>query len=107
MLRLTTWSTLLAAAFLLAGGCGSGSSQPASAPAVQAAPDPVLPEFKVKGLDGREHSLAETRGRVVLLDLFATWCPPCRLEIPHFVELQQKYAGRLQVVGLCYDQAPV
>src|SRR5206468_7629887 len=46
------------------------------------------------------------RGKVVLLDFWATWCDPCREEIPHFVELQQKYGAReLQIIGVSMDDS--
>ncbi|NTV51904.1 MAG: TlpA family protein disulfide reductase [Candidatus Firestonebacteria bacterium] len=96
--------------FLLA-GCRPGGHQPesgvttnTSAPAAVAADAQVFPDFKVKGFDNQEISLSQYRGKIVILDLFATWCPPCRMEIPHFVALQQAYAGKLAVVGLSYDQ---
>jgi len=65
---------------------------------------PLFPDFTVKGFDGTEKALKDYRGKIVILDLFATWCPPCRMEIPHFVELQEKYKDILAVVGLSYDQ---
>jgi len=67
------------------------------------APDFTLPQF-----DGRQQlSLSSYRGKVVLLDFWATWCVPCREETPHFVELQQKYAERgLQIVGVSMDDSP-
>lgn len=52
-------------------------------------------------LDGRRASLADYRGEVVVLDFYATYCPPCREEIPHLVELQRRYGPRgFKVVGL-------
>ena len=89
-------------------GCQPDGGKPtASVPAVatgNAAAQKIFPDFKIKGFDDREVSLASYRGKVVILDLFATWCPPCRQEIPHFVELQQAYRGKVAVVGLSFDQ---
>jgi thiol-disulfide isomerase/thioredoxin len=65
-------------------------------------PDPA-PEFKLTGLDGKTVSLAGARGKVVLLNFWATWCGPCRTEVPDLVELQTKYKDRLQVIGLVID----
>ena len=65
-------------------------------------PDPA-PEFAVKGIDGSTVNLAAARGKVVLLNFWATWCGPCRMEVPDLVELQKKYQDRLQVIGLVID----
>ena len=52
-------------------------------------------------LDGRRESLADYQGRVLVLDLYATYCPPCREEIPQLISLQRRYEGRgLKVIGL-------
>ena len=67
-------------------------------------PDPA-PEFAVKGIDGGTVNLAAARGKVVLLNFWATWCGPCRMEVPDLVELQKKYQDRLQVIGLVIDDA--
>jgi thiol-disulfide isomerase/thioredoxin len=67
-------------------------------------PDPA-PEFAVKEIDGSTVNLAAMRGKVVLLNFWATWCGPCRMEVPDLVELQKKYEGRLQVIGLVVDDA--
>jgi cytochrome c biogenesis protein CcmG/thiol:disulfide interchange protein DsbE len=64
------------------------------------------PDFSLPQLDGQELRLSSYRGKVVLLDFWATWCDPCREEIPHFVELQQKYGSRgLQVIGVSMDDS--
>ena len=71
---------------------------------------PLAPEFTLPQLNGQQVSLSSYRGRIVLLDFWATWCVPCREETPHFVELQQKYGERgLQVIGVSMDDslAPV
>ena len=65
-------------------------------------PDPA-PEFKLSGFDGKPVTLADSRGKVILLNFWATWCGPCRAEIPDLVELQNKYKDRLQILGLVVD----
>jgi thiol-disulfide isomerase/thioredoxin len=65
-------------------------------------PDPA-PDFKLDTLEGKPLSLAEYRNKVILLNFWATWCGPCRAEIPDLVELQNKYKDRLQIIGLVVD----
>jgi cytochrome c biogenesis protein CcmG/thiol:disulfide interchange protein DsbE len=65
-------------------------------------PDPA-PDFKLTGLDGKPVTLAGSHGKVILLNFWATWCGPCRAEIPDLVELQNKYKDRLQILGLVVD----
>jgi peroxiredoxin len=61
-------------------------------------------DFTLRDLAGKTHSLADWRGKVVLLNFWATWCPPCRREIPLFIELQRRYAKQgLQIVGISVD----
>jgi cytochrome c biogenesis protein CcmG/thiol:disulfide interchange protein DsbE len=60
----------------------------------------AAPEFKLETLDGKPLSLADYQGKVILLNFWATWCGPCRAEIPDLVELQDKYKDRLQIIGL-------
>lgn len=68
---------------------------------------PLAPDFTLPQLDGPQLSLSSYRGKVVLLDFWATWCVPCREETPHFVELQQKYGDRgLQIIGVSMDDSP-
>jgi thiol-disulfide isomerase/thioredoxin len=63
----------------------------------------AAPEFKLDALDGKPLSLAAARGKVVLLNFWATWCGPCRAEIPDLIALQQKYKDQLQIIGLTVD----
>src|SRR5467141_670819 len=63
----------------------------------------LAPEFKLSGLDGKPVTLAGARGKVILLNFWATWCGPCRAEIPDLVELQNKYKDHLQILGLVVD----
>ena len=65
-------------------------------------PDPA-PDFAAKGMDGKTVSLGAAQGKVVLLNFWATWCGPCRLEVPDLVELQTRYKDQLQVIGLVVD----
>jgi thiol-disulfide isomerase/thioredoxin len=65
-------------------------------------PDPA-PEFKLKDLAGKELNLEASRGKVILLNFWATWCGPCREEIPELIALQARYKDRLQIIGLVVD----
>jgi thiol-disulfide isomerase/thioredoxin len=67
----------------------------------------AAPTFTVRDLDGRDVSTASLRGKVVIVNFWATWCPPCRAEIPDLIALQQKYGDRVQIIGISQDEAPV
>lgn len=79
----------------------------AAAPATSACPANAKPanlNFTLKDVDGNEVKLASLKGKVVLLDFWATWCGPCKIEIPWFIEFQNKYGkDGLQVVGVSVD----
>ena len=64
----------------------------------------VIPAFAAHDLDGRVVSPAEWRGKVTLVNFWATWCGPCRLEIPDLIALQQKYHDQLQIIGISEDE---
>ncbi len=62
------------------------------------------PEFALKDGSGKLVHLADYKGKVLLLDFWATWCGPCKLEIPWFMEFEQKYRGRgFEVLGVSMD----
>jgi thiol-disulfide isomerase/thioredoxin len=61
------------------------------------------PDFKLGGLDGKALTLAAAHGKVVLLNFWATWCGPCREEIPDLIALQAKYKDNLQIIGISVD----
>jgi peroxiredoxin len=74
---------------------GSAAKQPREAP-----------DFTLSRIDGGQLQLSSYRGKVVLLDFWATWCVPCREETPHFVEIQEKYKDRgLQIIGVSMDDS--
>lgn len=67
----------------------------------------VAPDFTLNDLSGRPLTLSSYRGKVVLLDFWATWCDPCRDEIPRFIALQDKYRDRgLRIIGVSMDDFP-
>jgi len=62
-------------------------------------------EFSLPDVDDKIHNINQWRGKLILLNFWATWCPPCREEIPVFIDVQQKYGGRgLQIVGVAIDK---
>ena len=67
----------------------------------------AVPAVTLHDLDGRSISSADLRGKVVIVNFWATWCPPCRAEIPDLIALQNKYGDRLQVIGISQDEGPV
>src|SRR5271154_2139518 len=73
----------------------------AAAPAGHAKP---APEVKLKDLDGKDVTLADYKGKVVFVNFWATWCDPCRVEIPWLIEMQGKYAAKgFTVLGVAMD----
>ncbi len=72
---------------------------------VKFASDPALaPPFTAKDLSGETISSTTFPGKVVLLSFWATWCPPCRLEIPELIDLQKRYKDKLQIIGISMDE---
>jgi thiol-disulfide isomerase/thioredoxin len=62
-------------------------------------------DFSLPRLDGKTVTKQDFAGKVVIVDFWGTWCPPCRMEIPHFLELHQRYrAAGLEIVGINYEQ---
>ncbi len=70
-------------------------------------PEPArepAPSFTLQDLNGKQVSLSDFKGKVVILDFWATWCPPCVKEIPHFIELHEQYKDRgFAMVGISLD----
>lgn len=64
------------------------------------------PDFTLESLDGKSMRLSDFRGKAVLLNFWATWCGPCKIEMPWFVELQKEYGSQgLQIVGVAMDDS--
>lgn len=63
-----------------------------------------MPPFLVNDVEGRVLSTAELRGKVVIVNFWATWCPPCREEIPEMIELANRFKDRLQIIGISEDE---
>jgi thiol-disulfide isomerase/thioredoxin len=63
----------------------------------------VLPSFSYQDLEGRQRGNREFRDKVVVINFWATWCPPCREETPAFVALQEAFADEVQFIGIAID----
>ena len=86
----------------------SGASVSASTPGKISgdAKGQLAPEFDLKNLDGQSVRLSDYHGKVVLLNFWATWCAPCKEEMPWFADLQQRYGPQgLQVIGVAMDDS--
>ena len=65
----------------------------------------LAPDFRLKDLNGSEISLSDYEGKVLYINFWATWCPPCRAEIPEFIEFYKEYKDQgLEILGVSVDQ---
>lgn len=113
-------SSLLAAISLMAGAAVAGASSAQETAPVQPLPQATAgvpgqptrqpdnawsqPPFSLRGLDGVEHTLADWKGKVIMLNFWATWCAPCQAEIRDFIAFQEEYRRQgLQIIGLGMD----
>ncbi len=96
-----------------------GTTPVAEAPGIAAAPShggkialqfyrnaPAIADVAMKDVDGNPISTASFKGKVVIVNFWATWCPPCRAEIPDLIALQNKYKDQLQIIGISEDDDP-
>jgi peroxiredoxin len=80
---------------------------PAAAAWAAVQPQQAAPDFTLKRAEGGNLRLAEQRGQVVLINFWASWCGPCRVEMPHLNKLHDKYkAGGFMVLGVNIDDDP-
>jgi len=113
--RKLPWTLVVLTAAVLMGGCGR--TQTAHAGALQTGQDAAdakvirfvknpdaAPAFQLNDLNGKPVSLAEAKGKIVLLNFWATWCGPCRAEIPDLVDLQKRYADKFEIIALATDE---
>jgi cytochrome c biogenesis protein CcmG/thiol:disulfide interchange protein DsbE len=93
------------ATFLLFCSSSKAHSQNEQQPTIRFVRNPEpAPAFTLNDLGDKPLSIEAFRGKVILLNFWATWCGPCRAEIPDLIELQKKYGGRLQIIGLVVDE---
>ena len=101
------YCTVLAAALVVGCFFQGCSSSPTLVRAASVKPDKErheAPDFALKDADGKTVRLSEYRGKVVLLDFWATWCPPCKLEIPWLIDIERKNKNRgFEVLGVSMD----
>lgn len=90
--RCHPWPPLvLGALFLVSLSCSAGGGKAA-------------PDFSLPDLSGNPHKLSGLQGKVVILDFWATWCPPCRTGIPDLNDLYKEYRGRVEILGVSLDK---
>jgi peroxiredoxin len=100
---------LFAAALLVSAACSKPGGEPAKAQTAESGLKPAAqrnpaPDFTLKDAAGRDVKLSDLKGKVVLLNFWATWCGPCKFEIPWFIEFEKQYKDQgFAVVGVSLD----
>ena len=104
---------LIGAAIIVAAGLVYGASRPLPSPArAKTAPDAIedawtgkfAPDFALRSLDGKRIRLSQFRGKTVLVNFWATWCAPCRVDMPWLADFYNRYAGRnFEIIGIAMD----
>lgn len=108
-MKLSSLGLAVAALALVLTGCGPKNDKAPPKLAVTAAsllPLGPAPAWQLKDLEGKPVNFDQFKGKVVVVDFWATWCPPCRAEIPGYIALQKKYGkDGFAIVGISLDQA--
>src|SRR5438445_9821232 len=113
--RKLPWTFVVLTEAVLMGGCGRTAAahtdavktrqDAADANVIRFVKNPdAAPAFQLNDLNGKPVSLAEAKGKIVLLNFWATWCGPCRAEIPDLVDLQKRYADKFEIIALATDE---
>lgn len=63
----------------------------------------LAPDFSLKLTDGKDIKLSDHKGKIVIIDFWATWCPPCRRAIPDLIDIQKTYQDNLVIIGISLD----
>jgi thiol-disulfide isomerase/thioredoxin len=66
-----------------------------------------LPQFSVVDINGKTHNNNTVKGKYLVVNFWATWCPPCLKEIPAFVDFYEKHSDKVEILGMDYEQADV
>jgi peroxiredoxin len=97
----TAAAVAVAATLIALSGCGSSTARAAVKSDNQRK---AAPDFTLKDVDGKTVHISDYKGKVVLLDFWATWCAPCKIEIPWFMEFEQQYKDKgFAVLGVSMD----
>ncbi len=96
---------LLAAALMPACSKEKSPAKTAAVPASKAVEGGVAPDFTIKDLDGKDVTLSSLKGSVVLVNFWATWCPPCKEEIPSMIKLNKAMSGKaFRMLAISVDE---
>ena len=105
-----TFALVICATILLSACNGNDLSSSTNAPVISNPPKTALPMPPLNGkslenmgwsmTDGKRNTFSEFKGKVLVLDFYATWCEPCRISIPHLINLQRRYETQVSVIGL-------
>jgi cytochrome c biogenesis protein CcmG/thiol:disulfide interchange protein DsbE len=108
--NMSSFALVIFAATLFSACNGNDMSSNANAPVVSSPPKTALPMPPLNGkslenigwslTDGTHNAFAEFKGKVLVLDFYATWCAPCRDSVPHLIDLQNRYQNDVKVIGL-------
>ena len=100
----TTFTAMLV---IIALGAGILAQRLTATPDIttESTPQNALPAFTLPDLSGQQRSISEWQGKILIINFWATWCPPCRKEIPEFIKLQQELGDQgLQFIGIAIEE---